>query len=65
VPVFKVRSTSGKSVVLHLQITVFIGHGGHSDILQHFKKRKDVIAAETKSCSKKVTSYFTKENHNR
>jgi hypothetical protein len=36
-------------------------HGGHSNILQHIKKRKHAIAAETKSCSKKVTSYFTKE----
>jgi hypothetical protein len=36
-------------------------HGGHSHILQHTKKRKHAIAAETKSCSKKVTSYFTKE----
>jgi hypothetical protein len=25
------------------------------------KKRKHAISAETKSCSKKVTSYFTKE----
>jgi hypothetical protein len=38
-----------------------IEHGGGSDILQHIKKRKHSIAAETKSCSKKVTSYFTKE----
>jgi hypothetical protein len=36
-------------------------HGGRSDILQHIKKRKHTIAAETKGCSKKVTSYFTKE----
>jgi hypothetical protein len=36
-------------------------HGGRSDTLQHIKKRKLAIAAETKSCSKKVTSYFTKE----
>jgi hypothetical protein len=38
-----------------------IEHGGHSDILQHIKERKHAIAAETKSCTKKVTSYFTKE----
>jgi hypothetical protein len=38
-----------------------IEHGGHSDILQHIKKRKHTIAAETKSCCKKVTSYFSKE----
>jgi hypothetical protein len=36
-------------------------HGGCSDILQHIKKRKHAIAAETKTCSKKVTCYFTKE----
>jgi hypothetical protein len=38
-----------------------IEHGGHSDILQHIKERKHTIAAETKSCNKKVTFYFTKE----
>jgi hypothetical protein len=38
-----------------------IDHGGHTNILQHIKKRKHAIAAETKSCSKKITSYFTKE----
>jgi nitrite reductase/ring-hydroxylating ferredoxin subunit len=38
-----------------------IQHGGCSHILQHIKKRKHATAAETKSCSKKVTSYFTKE----
>jgi hypothetical protein len=38
-----------------------IQHGCRSDTLQHIKKRKHAIAAETKSCSKKVTSYFTKE----
>jgi hypothetical protein len=36
-----------------------IERGGHSDILQHIKKRKHAIAAETESCSKKVT-YFAK-----
>jgi hypothetical protein len=36
-------------------------HGDHSDILQHIKKRKHAIAAENKSCSNKVMSYFTKE----
>jgi hypothetical protein len=35
--------------------------GGRSDILQHIKKRIHAIAAETKSSSKKVMSYFTKE----
>jgi hypothetical protein len=38
-----------------------IQYGGRSDILQHIKKRKHAIAAETKSCSKNVTSYITKE----
>jgi hypothetical protein len=34
---------------------------GHSNILQHIKKRKHAIAVETKSCNKRVMSYFTKE----
>jgi hypothetical protein len=38
-----------------------IEHGGHSDILQHIMKRKHAVATETKRCSKKVTSCFTKE----
>jgi hypothetical protein len=36
-------------------------HGGCSDTLQHITKRKHIIPAETKGCSKKVMSYFTKE----
>jgi hypothetical protein len=36
-------------------------HGGRSYILQHVKIRKYAIAAETKSCSKKVMSSLTKE----
>jgi 2-oxoglutarate dehydrogenase complex dehydrogenase (E1) component-like enzyme len=40
---------------------VSVQHGGRSNIPQHIKKRKHAIAADTKSCSKKVTSYFTKE----
>jgi hypothetical protein len=40
---------------------ISIEHGSCSDILQHIKKRKHAIAAETKSCNNKVTSYFTKE----
>jgi hypothetical protein len=38
-----------------------IKHGGCSNTLQHIKKRKHPTAAETKGCSKKVPSYFTKE----
>jgi hypothetical protein len=38
-----------------------IEHGVHSDILQLIKKRKHAIAAETRSCSKKVMSFFTEE----
>jgi hypothetical protein len=38
-----------------------VHHGGCSNILQHIKKGNHAIAAETKSCSKKVTSYFTEE----
>jgi hypothetical protein len=37
-----------------------VEHGGRSDVLQHIKRRKHTVVAETKSCSKKVTSYFTK-----
>jgi hypothetical protein len=39
-----------------------IQHRARSDILQHNKERKQAIIADTISCSKKVTSYFTKEN---
>jgi hypothetical protein len=35
-----------------------IEHGSHSNILQHIKKRKHTIAAETKSCSKKVVLFY-------
>jgi hypothetical protein len=35
-----------------------IQHEVPSDILQHKEKRKQAIATETKSCSKKVTSFF-------
>jgi hypothetical protein len=38
-----------------------IDHGSLSDILQPIKKRKHAIAAETRSCSEKVTFYFNKE----
>jgi hypothetical protein len=38
-----------------------IEHGGCSNILQYIKKRKHAVAAETKSCCKKVTFSFTKE----
>jgi hypothetical protein len=38
-----------------------IEHGGCSDTLQHIKKRKHATAAQTKSCSKKATSYFTRD----
>jgi hypothetical protein len=38
-----------------------IQHGGRSDIQQRFKKIKHAVAAQTKSCSKKVTSHFTEE----
>jgi predicted NAD/FAD-dependent oxidoreductase len=51
--VFKGRSTSGKSAVLHSKPQFSVQHGGRSDILQHIKKRKHAIAAETKSCSEK------------
>jgi hypothetical protein len=37
-----------------------IQHEDHSDIPQYIKVKKHVTAAETKCCSKKVSSYFTK-----
>jgi hypothetical protein len=39
-------------------------HGGRSDVLKVITKRKHAIAEETVSCSKKATSYFTKETIN-
>jgi hypothetical protein len=36
-------------------------YGGCSDRLQRIKKRNHTIAVETKSCSKNVISYFTKQ----
>jgi hypothetical protein len=38
-----------------------VENGGRSNILQYIKKRKQATAAATKSCSKKVMPYFTKE----
>jgi hypothetical protein len=51
----------GKVLCYIWKSQVSIQHGGHSDILQHIKKRKEAIAGETKICSKNETSYFTKE----
>jgi ribosomal protein S27AE len=61
-PFLKEDQQMGKVLCSICKSQFWIEHGGHSDILQHIKKRKHIIAAETKSCSKKVTSYFTKEN---
>jgi hypothetical protein len=61
VPVFKGRPASGKSAVLHLQIRVFNIAWKPFWYTATYQARKHAIAAETKSCSKKVTSYFTKE----
>jgi hypothetical protein len=60
-PLLKEGQQVGKVLCSICKSQLSIEHGGRSDILQHIKKRKHAIAAETKSCSKKVTSYFTKE----
>jgi 2-oxoglutarate dehydrogenase complex dehydrogenase (E1) component-like enzyme len=60
-PFLKEDQQVGKVLCFVCKSQFSIEHGGRSDILQHIKKRKQVIVAESKSCSKKVTSYFTKE----
>jgi hypothetical protein len=60
-PFLKEDQQVGKVLCSICKSQFLIQHGGRSDILQHMKTRKHAIAAETKSCSKKVTSYFTKE----
>jgi hypothetical protein len=60
-PFLKEDQQVGKVLSCTCKSQFWIEHGGRSDILQHIKKRKLAIAAETKHCSKKVTSYFTKE----
>jgi hypothetical protein len=51
----------GKVLCCVCKSQISVEHGGHSDILQHIKKRKHAVATESRSCSKKVISYFTKE----
>jgi hypothetical protein len=60
-PFLKEDQQMGKLLCSICKSQFSIQHGGRSDIPQHIKKRKHAIAAETKSCSKKITSYFTKE----
>jgi hypothetical protein len=60
-PFLKEDQQVGKVLCSICKSEFSIKHRGCSDILQHIKKRKRAIAAETKSFSKKVTSYFTKE----
>jgi hypothetical protein len=60
-PFLKQQQQVGKVLCSICKSWFSIQHGSCSDMLQHFKKRKHSIAAETKSCNKKVTSYFTKE----
>jgi hypothetical protein len=60
-PFLKEDQKVGKVLCSICKSQFSVEHGGRSDILQHIKKRKHTIAAETKSCSKKVTSFFTKE----
>jgi hypothetical protein len=60
-PFLKKDQQVGKVLCFLCKSQFSVDHGGCSDILQHIRKRKHTIAAETKSCSKKVMSYFTKE----
>jgi hypothetical protein len=60
-PFLKEDKQVGKVLCSICKSQFSVAHRGCSDILQHIKKRKHIIAAETKSCSKNVTSYFTKE----
>jgi hypothetical protein len=60
-PFLKEDQQVGKVLCSICKSEFSIEHGGHSNILQHIKKRKHATAAKTKSCSKKLTSYFTKE----
>jgi hypothetical protein len=61
VPFLKEDQQVGKVLCSICKSQFSIEHGGRSDILQHVKKRNHAIVAETNSCSKKVTPYFTKE----
>jgi hypothetical protein len=60
-PFLKEDQQVGKVLCCICKSHFSIDHSGRSDILHHIKKRKHRITAETKGCSKKVTSYFTKE----
>jgi hypothetical protein len=60
-PFIKVDQQVGKVLCSICKSQFSIEHGRRSNILQHTRKRKHAIAAETKRCSKKVMSYFTKE----
>jgi hypothetical protein len=59
-PFLKEDQQVGKVLCSICKSQFSIKRGRRSDILQHIKKRKHAVAAETESCSKKVTSYFTK-----
>jgi hypothetical protein len=59
-PFLKEDRQVGKVLCSSCKSQFSVEHGGLSDILQHIKKRKLAIVAETKRCSEKVMSYFTK-----
>jgi hypothetical protein len=61
VPVFKEDQQVEKVLCSICKSEFSIEHGGRSNMLQHIKKRKHATAAETKSSSRKVMSYCTKE----
>jgi hypothetical protein len=52
-PFLKEDQQVGKVLCSIYKSQLSIEHGDHSNILQHIKKRKHAIVAETKSCSKK------------
>jgi hypothetical protein len=60
-PFLKEYQQVGKMLCSICKSQCSIQHGDHSDVLHHIKETEYGIAAETKSFSKKVTSYFTKE----
>jgi hypothetical protein len=60
-PFLKEDKQVGKMLCSACRSQLSIEHRGRSYILQHIEKSKLATAAGTKSCTKQVTSYFTKE----
>jgi hypothetical protein len=60
-PFLKEDQQVGKVLCSICKSQFSIWYGDRSDVMQHIKKSKRTIAADTKSCSKNGTSYFTIE----